>query len=470
MALLADLLTRVRLELGDNAATFTTTLTGDGVTSSFYMNYKPVDATYLVVTVNGVTKTNPTDFTVEENIGVINFKSVPALNANIVITGTHYRYFTSSELTTFVNTAVLQHTSDKVDSYGRELTMAILPTVEEYPVALLATTEALWALATDAAFDINISAPDGVTIPRSQRFSQLSNIIQARQQQYRDLCAALNIGPWRIEVGTLRRVSRTTNRLVPIYVPQEIDDSTSPERVYIENNLKGRTPLPDPVGVYDIVLTQGDTWSIEFDIYNTSGTPFNLTGYNLLAQIRTYPGSPLIVATPTITSVNLVNGKIQLSLTSAQTQDFPLKSFWDLQISSVDGTFNQTYVRGLVFANRQVSVDNPTPTVYQPYQGPTFTSADPTKTATVGTAYNYAFAATGTSPTYTVSSGSLPTGLKLSKDGTGVDIGHAAGSIYGTPTIAGTYVFAVTCTSSYVVSGTTYYMSTTTLNFSIKVS
>jgi hypothetical protein len=461
VALLDDLLSRVRLEIGDNPATFTTTLTGDGVTSSFYMNYKPVDATYLVVKINGTTKTNPTDFTVEENIGVINFKTVPALNSTIVITGTHYRYFTTSELTKFVNTAVLQHTDNKTDSYGRELTMAILPTIEEYPVALLASIDALWALATDAAFDINISAPDGVMIPRSQRFSQLSAIIAQRQQQYRDLCSALNIGPWRIEIGILRRISRTTNRLVPVYMPQEIDDSTSPERVYIENNMKGRTPLPDPVGVYDIVITQGDTWSVEFDIYNTAGTAFNLTGYNLLAQIRTYPGSPLIVATPTITVVDIVTGKIQLSLTSDQTDSFPLKSFWDLQISSVDGTFNQTYVRGLVFANKQVTVDNPTPTVYQPYLGPTFTTANPTKTATVGVAYSYTFAATGTSPTYVINSGSLPNGLTLNK---------TTGVLSGTPTVAGTFVYSVICTSSYVASGTTYYMSTTTPNFSVKVS
>jgi len=485
VAILADILSRVRLELGDNAAQFTSTLTGDGVTKDFYVNYKPVDsfgAAGFAVYVNGTPKAQgtdinaaATDYTVEENIGVIHFKVAPAQYAVITVTGTHYRYFTTNELTTFVNTAVLQHTDNKTDSYGRNITIASIPAVEEYPLALLATTEALWALATDAAFDINISAPDGVQIPRSQRFSQLSGIINARKEQYRELCSALNIGLWRIEVGILRRVSRTTNRLVPVYMPQEIDDSTAAERVYIENNLKGRTPLPNPVGVYDIIITQGDTWNVEFDIYNTSGSAFNLTGYNLQAQIRTYPGSPLLVATPTITVVDLVNGKISLSLTSDQTDSFPLKSFWDLQISSVDGTFNQTYVRGLVFANPQVTVDNPTPVVYQPYQGPTFTADNPPRTATVGTAYNYLFLATGTSPTYVVSSGSLPTGLKLSKDGTD---GHTRGSIYGTPTVSGTFVFAVTCTSSYVVTTTvngqttsqTMYMSTTTPNFSIKVT
>lgn len=473
MAVLSDLLSRVRLELGDNAKQFTINLTGDGVTKDFYLGVKPVDsfgANGFAVYINGTPKAQGTDYTVEENLGMVHFATAPVENSVIAVTGTHYRYFTTNELTNFVNTAVLQHTDNRTDSYGRQITIALIPPVEEYPVALLATIEALWALATDASFDINIQAPDGVTIPRAQRFTQLSNIVAQRREQYRELCSALNIGLWRIEVGTLRRVSRTTNRLVPIYVPQEIDDSTMAERVYVENNLRGRTPLPDPVGVYDIVITQGDTWSIEFDIYNSSNTPFNLTGYNLQAQIRTYPGSPLLIASPTITAVDLVNGKIQLSLTSDQTDNFPLKAFWDLQISSVDGTFNQTYVRGIVFANRQITVDNPTPVVYQPYQGPTFTADNPTKTATVGTPYSYTFTATGTSPTYTVSSGSLPTGLKLSKDGTGVDAGHAAGSVYGTPTVTGTYVFAVTCTSSYVVSGVTYYMSTTTPNFSIKVS
>jgi len=488
VAAIADILSRVRLELGDNAAQFTSTLTGDGVTKDFYVNYKPVDsfgADGFAVYVDGVPKAqgtdisaSATDYTVEENLGVIHFKTAPAQYSTILVTGTHYRYFTTAELTTFVNTAVLQHTDNRTDQYGTNVTISSLPPVEEYPVALLASIEALWALATDAAFDINISAPDGVQIPRNQRFSQLSTIIAARKEQYRELCSALNIGLWRIEMGILRRVSRTTNRLVPVYMSQEIDDSTVAERVYIENNLKGRSPLPNPIGVYDIVLTQGDTWNVEFDIYNSDGTAFNLTGYNIQAQIRTYPGSPLLVASPTITVVDMVTGKISLSLTSDQTDSFPLKSFWDLQISSVDGTFNQTYVRGLVFANRQITVDNPTPTVYQPYLGPTFTADNPIKTATVGTPYSYTFVATGTSPTYVVSSGSLPTGLKLSKDGTGVDAGHTRGSIYGTPTVAGTYVFAVTCTSSYVVTTTTdgqttsetIYMSTSTPNFTITVS
>jgi len=509
VALLADLLSRVRLELGDNAAQFTTTLTGDGVTKDFYMKVKPVDATYLVVTVNGVTQTNPGNFTIEENIGMIhfntasttgtgsssattitvssitgisagmkvsgtgvataatvtsitgtntvnvsvantgavsgtiNFSSIPALNSAIVISGTHYRYFTTNELTTFVNTAVLQHTDNRTDSYGSNVTISSIPPVEEYPVALLASVEALWALATDASFDINITAPDGVQIPRAQRFAQLSQIIGARQEQYRNLCSALNVGLWRIEIGILRRISRTTNRLIPVYMPQEIDDSTVPERVYIENNMKGRTPLPSNVGVYDIILTQGDTWSTNFDF------PLDLTNYLVKAQIRTYPDSPILAAEMAVTTVTATTGIVTLSLTSTQTSNLPLKSFWDVQVYKADGTFNQTYVRGLVFANRAIT-DEAT-TVGSSLAAPTFTaSTPPAGTRTVP--YSYQFLATGPDPVFYLQTGTLPTGLSLG----------STGLLSGTPTTTGTYNFTVRVYNS----GLGYSTAQTTLPLS----
>ena len=360
MATLDALTSRVRLELGDQPALFTTTLTGDGSTKDFYLKVKPVDAAYLTVTVNNVPKANPTDFIVEEALGMIHFVTAPAYNSVIKISGTHYRYFSTPELQQFVNTAVIQHTDNKVDGYGSLMTIAKLPAIEEYPVALAATIEALWALATDASFDINISAPDGVVIPRNQRFQQLSMIIANRQEQYRALCAALNVGLWRIEMGTLRRVSRTTNKLVPIYVAQEIDDARRPERVYLENNLKGRTPTPSTAGVYDIIVTEGDNWSVEFD-FPLDFTEFVTNDWPLSkavkAQIRTYPDSPTLAADISVTAVDLALGKVTLSLTSEQTKSLPVNSFWDVQVKNADGSFTHTYVRGLVFVTRQVTVD-----------------------------------------------------------------------------------------------------------------
>lgn len=522
MAVLSDLLSKVRLELGDNATQFTTNLTGTGSIKDFYLDVKPVDATYLVVTVNGVAQANPTNFTVEENLGVIHFNSasttktgsgggagtssftvnnttgivvgmsvtgtgiaatamvssitgstivnvsvvntggvsgtvtftqIPKNGAPIVVSGVHYRYFTSAELTTFLNTAVLQHTDNRTDSYGSNITIASIPPVEEYPVAILATVEALWALATDAAFDINITAPDGVVIPRNQRFAQLSMIIQARKEQYRELCAALNVGLWRIEMGILRRISRTTNKLVPVYMPQEIDDRTKPERVYIENNMKGRTPPPSNVGVYDIILTQGDTWSTTFDF------PLDLTNYLVKAQIRTYPESPVLSAEFTVTTVTATTGVVTLSLTSDQTEDLPLKSFWDVQVYKADGSFNQTYVRGLVFANRAVTDENNV--VSTPLAAPTFiASTPPAGTRTV--AYSYQFLATGPDPLFYVQTGTLPTGLSLG----------STGLLSGIPTTAGTYNFTIRVYNSglvFTTAQTTLPLSTLFTDLAISV-
>lgn len=351
MATLSDLISKVRTELNDQARQFTKVFTGDGVTKDFNTGYKPMDTTTLMVTDNSTVLANPTTYTVEPLYGVIHTATAPVAGHTLTITGNVFRYFTDDQLTYYVNTAVLQHTSNRTDSFNRAITIDTLPEIESYPVVLLASIEALWALATDAAFDIDIQAPDGVNIPRSERFRQLSAIIESRKEQYRNLCSALNIGVWRIEMGTLRRVSRTTNKLVPIYVPQEIDDATSPERVYMQNDLNGRTVVPSTVPIYDMVMMQGDDFSVILDFPDT----MDFSTMTFKAQIRTYPGSPTLWATFTIAVYDANLKKLRLSLAGTSTASLPVRSFWDIQAtSSVDSTVT-TYLRGQVFTTRQVT-------------------------------------------------------------------------------------------------------------------
>lgn len=352
MAVLSDLISRVRLELGDMPKQFTFTATGDGSTTTFDTKIKPLEDTTLVVTSNNVAQLQPANYTVEKDLGVFHFVTAPSNGHAVSISGTSYRYFTDADITTFINTAAEQHTYQRTDGFGTQMTLAMLPAVEEYPLAILATIEALWALATDAAFDIDIQAPDGVMIPRSERYRQLTQIIQQRMEQYKQLSSALNIGLWRIEMGTLRRVSRRTNKLVPIYLAQEIDDSRRPERVYIQNDLKGRQPAPSYAGVYDIALYQGDSWSGEFDF------PFDVTNLEFKAQIRTYPNAPALYATFDVAKFDPTNGRIRLTLSPTATSYLPARAFWDLQATSEsDPSFEQTYVRGQVFVTQQVTLD-----------------------------------------------------------------------------------------------------------------
>lgn len=354
MAVLSDLLSRVRLELGDMQKQFSFSATGDGATKKFTLNAKPVELTNLYVTVNGSPIAYPAGYSLEQNTGVLTFVVAPGSGQSIVVQGTANRYFLDSDLCTFINTAVTQHTHNRTDSYGSAVTIASIPAVEEYPVAILATIEALWALATDASFDIDINAPDGVMIPRSERYRQLTQTIQARWEQYKQLCSALNIGLWRLEMGILRRVSRTTNKLVPVYVTQEIDDARKPERVYISTDMLGRSPMPTYVQNYDIVLYQGDSYEVEFDF------PFDTSSLEFKAQVRTYPNAPSLYATFDITTISTSStlSRIRLSLTNSATKYMPVRAFWDLQATSVsDPTYEMTYIKGQVFTTQQVTLD-----------------------------------------------------------------------------------------------------------------
>jgi hypothetical protein len=354
MATLLDLVSRVRTELNDQARQFTKSFTGDGVTKDFTLGYKPIDASTLLVTVNGTVVANPAGYTVEASIGVVHFVTAPALNSAVRVVGSVYRYFSDADIEYFVNTAVTQHTFNRTDGFGRQMTIGLLPEVEAYPVTILSTIEALYALATDASFDIDIQAPDGVSIPRSQRYSQLMSLIAQRQEQYRNICSALNIGLWRVEIGVLRRVSRTTNKLVPIYMPQEVDDARRPERVYMQNDLTGRTPLPTTVGIYDLIIEEGDNFSVTLDF--PDDTNFNDLVFK--AQIRTYPGSPTLWATMGVAVNNAILKKLTVSLTKEQTDVLPVRCAWDIQATSLsDPTFERTYLRGQVFVNQQVTLD-----------------------------------------------------------------------------------------------------------------
>ena len=354
MAVLSDLISRVRLELGDQPVQFTFKATGDGVTKDFTLECKPVDPATLVVTKAGSPVATPAGYTLEQDIGVVHFVTAPTSGAAIVVTGVRYRYFTDSDITNFLSTAIEQHTYNRSDSYGSTVKLSSIPAVEEYPLAILAVIEALWVLATDSAFDINISAPDGVVIPRAQRYQQLTGVVQQRWEQYRTLCAQLNIGLWRIEMGTLRRVSRMTNKLVPVYMPQEVDDARRPERVYLQNDLLGRNAPLAYGQIYDIILGQGDSYECEFDF------PFDTSGYTFKAQVRTYPNAPSLYASFTVTTISTSStlSRLKISLTNKETAYMPVRAFWDFQATSnTDANYEMTYIRGQVFTVQQVTLD-----------------------------------------------------------------------------------------------------------------
>lgn len=333
MASISTLVDRVRLELGDTGKSFVTQFVADGTTNRFRLHYSPLDATSVYVFVNGVDYT--TSSHIEESTGVLVTDTVLTDGAEVTVSGTYFRYFTGRELESLVTDAVQQHSAGHVDALGRQMTVANLPGLEEYPVALYATTLALYTLATDASFDIDIAAPDGVSIPRSERYRQLMDMVTTRQNQYRDLCVHLGLGMYKIDVSSLRRISKATGRYVPVYKPQEVDDRSFPQRVHTELPTYGDKKIAWPTEAGELTAYQGRAFTATVDFtgaYDASVT--------FVAKVLSQRGSVLTVQEFSLNVVGPTNGNYTatLSLTSDQTLRLANRTYWSLQIVDPNST------------------------------------------------------------------------------------------------------------------------------------
>jgi hypothetical protein len=211
-----------------------------------------VDPTTLVST-----DLAPAEYTLDQTNGLITLGSL-AQDTQLVVEGNSFGLFTDDEIGEFLHDALLQHTNNAFDTirYRDEqgfikyqhaaITLQNLPEVEEVVVALLAATEALWALSTDASTDIDVHTSEGTFVPRSQRYSQIVSQINLLTEKYKTLCMQLNVGLYRIEISTLRRISKTTGRLIPVYVSREYDDATMPVRVLPEIDTREADPDGPP--------------------------------------------------------------------------------------------------------------------------------------------------------------------------------------------------------------------------------
>lgn len=349
MATLSSLSERLRFEIADLGKSFVYQTTADGVTNRYLIPYNPIDGASLVVKVDSTDVSTAVE--VEESTGYLMFDTVPTVDAVITVSGSYFRYFTNTEVDTFVSTAFSQHVTNHADAYGRGVTLTALPGVEEYPVVVYASTLALYTLATDASFDIDITAPDGVVIPRSERYRQLMQMIQVRKDQYKELCSLLGIGMFKIDVFTLRRTSKTTNRYVPVYLPMEVDDKSMPQRALISIPSYGSSIAPSDVPTYDLSMYQGDSFEVILDF------PFDITDYVFRSDIVQVFGSSVPIASFVVENVAGTTDQVKLSLTAEKTESLPDRCFWDIQATSpTDSTYEKTYMRGAIFVTREATV------------------------------------------------------------------------------------------------------------------
>jgi hypothetical protein len=327
LATTAGLLARARLELGDVAQTFQTRILGDGATTLVTLSYKPVQASTLVITKQNVSGSvnlvGGVNYTLDDGNGLVTFAAPLENNATYIFNGQAFRYFSDTDWTTFVTTAALQHLHQRDG-----VTLVNLDPVEEYPITLLAVTEALYSLLNDAAFDIDINTPEGVGIPRHQRYQQLTDMLVARLDQYDKLSSALNVGLNRIEMFDLRRVSRTTNKLIPLYREQEFEDTRFPVRIFVPIDLKGGAATPDTVPDVSLAIIQG----MPFTTTQTVG--MDVTTSTIVATLRKYKASGAL-AYFTVAVTNAATGAFTASLTADRTYSLGGGPYWwDVRVMS----------------------------------------------------------------------------------------------------------------------------------------
>ena len=238
---------RVRKELGDFRTTFRDVFLGTSELDYYDLSSVHVTDAVLVAD-DGATQTTlaeGTDYRLDARQGRVQLLGswAPFPNGvSLIVTGSGGGMLSDEDLDELLTESLLQHANGRtvrtryrgphgfIRYRDEPLTLESLPPVEEKVLALLVVVQALWMLATDAAGDIDIVTPDGTHVSRGQRYDQILRQLDLVQTRYEELCHQLNVGMDRIEMFDLRRVSRSTGRLVPLFVAKEYDDYSLPTR------------------------------------------------------------------------------------------------------------------------------------------------------------------------------------------------------------------------------------------------
>ena len=182
-----------------------------------------------VSSTNVVTELTSSQYSIDERNGIIRLATTPAANSRIMVEGYYYEWLLPADLQFYSDRSINFH-KPTINTPLEQASPAVLDVI-----GLGALVEALQALMTEFARDIDVMTSESVHIPGSQRFRMLQSLCQQWEVEYRKHANNLNIGPERIEQFSLRRVSRTTNKLVPLYKSKEIGDYGPLERIFTED-------------------------------------------------------------------------------------------------------------------------------------------------------------------------------------------------------------------------------------------
>lgn len=167
-------------------------------------------------------------YSLDARNGILRFNQTPSAGANILVEGYYYEWVLPSDLKFYANHAIEQHV------YNLDLPLEKMSGIVIDTIGMSCVVEALWGLLTEYSRDIDVTTSESVHIPASQRFRMVQSLLEYWSKAYERQAKALNIGLERIEIMNLRRVSRSTNRYVPVYKSKELGEYGPIERLFPE--------------------------------------------------------------------------------------------------------------------------------------------------------------------------------------------------------------------------------------------
>lgn len=200
-------------------------------------------------------------YDVDERNGLLRLATIPDVE-HIMVEGYYYEWLTPADLEFYAEMAV------ELIMHNLDTTLSNVAPAVANVIGMYTIVQALWGLLNEYSRDIDVITSESVHIIASQRYRMVSDMLHRWTSEYNKLAASLNIGLNRVEVVNLRRVSRTTNRLVPLYKAREVGDYSPIERLW--------PPIDDGI---PSIEDEGD--ELRTDVYVDSEPPpgYLTTGY-----------------------------------------------------------------------------------------------------------------------------------------------------------------------------------------------
>lgn len=226
-AILDEVMTVARNYLRDFPRFFQVSF--DAVGRTYELGHPNIDQDTMWIASNvgaSVSTLSTSQYSLDNRNGILRLAATPAANSKIMVEGYHYEWVSPNDLEFYSKQAISQHLFS-LDIPLENMSALIIETI-----GIGAIVESLGALMSEFSRDIDVMTSESIHIPASQRFRMVQSLLGYWSEQYNKQARALNIGIDRIEIFNLRRVSRTTNRYVPIFKSRELGDYGPTERIF----------------------------------------------------------------------------------------------------------------------------------------------------------------------------------------------------------------------------------------------